>query len=309
MTESGLALFPITALICDTTSLENDALFEKALSLVSSHRREKVLRTKHRDMQASSLGAGLLLAHILMENNIDINTLEIGTNKHGKPYFKNCDILFSLSHSGKMASCAVSFGWGGGRKKNLRDKNMESSQKGSPREAEIRLDRSEYSAASGGMESPAEGVHTPRGVPGIGIDIERISRAKNGTAQKLANRFFSKAEADLINNADSHALNAESRIPDHGAGISNRTEILFTEIWTRKEAYAKRLGVPLTHIIHESLPASGENGFFFYTFTAPDAAPEYVVSLCTDKKTNPALRGVCIEEILNSVQSSSDLLC
>ncbi len=308
MTESGLALFPITVLICDTAPLENDALFEKALSLVSSHRREKVLKTKHRDMQASSLGAGLLLAHILRENNVDINTLEIVTNKHGKPYFENCDILFSLSHSGKMASCAVFFGGVAGREKNLRDKNMESSQKESPGEADIRLDSPGYSAASGGMKSPAEDLHTPRGVPGIGIDIERISRAKSGTAQKIANRFFSKTEAGLINNADSHALNAESRIPDHGAEISNRTEILFTEIWTRKEAYAKRLGVPLTHIIHKSLPASGENGFFSYTFTAPDAAPEYVVSLCTDKKTNPALRGVCIEEILNSVRSSSDLL-
>ena len=54
-----------------------------------------------------SLGAGLLAAHVLKEHGAE--DFALSYNEHGKPYLTHHpDIHFNLSHSGRLAVCAVS---------------------------------------------------------------------------------------------------------------------------------------------------------------------------------------------------------
>lgn len=96
----------IKVIYMDTNIFENNELYEKALSLVSKDRKERISNFKTINPARLSLGAGLLLHIALRENGLDefINTLCY--EPYGKPYFKDINFHFSLSHSGKYAICA-----------------------------------------------------------------------------------------------------------------------------------------------------------------------------------------------------------
>ncbi len=117
--------------------LLREATARKALALLCPERAEKVLRCRTVTGQAHSLGAGLMLHYIRHEAvlNQDSDTIteegckpayitpqqivsvlekEPGNDftliygAKGKPYFKDEELYFSLSHSGDYVLCAVS---------------------------------------------------------------------------------------------------------------------------------------------------------------------------------------------------------
>ena len=83
---------------------------ELAEKSVSKERLKKAEKLKRAEDKKLSLGVELLLSYAIKElYNIDHKTLEYATCENGKPYFKNLpDVHFSLSHSGKIAMCAIS---------------------------------------------------------------------------------------------------------------------------------------------------------------------------------------------------------
>ena len=57
--------------------------------------------------KAQSLCAYLNLAICLQENGIDTKAFDIVRNPHGKPYFRDSDIFFSISHTDKYFAMAI----------------------------------------------------------------------------------------------------------------------------------------------------------------------------------------------------------
>ena len=100
-----------TTYIMDLNKLNNDAVFERYFSQMPDKRQEKILRSKHRMDKNRSLGAGILLAHGLLANGIELKNAVIREGEYGKPYLAGVrtekaqqDIFFSLSHSGDYAA-------------------------------------------------------------------------------------------------------------------------------------------------------------------------------------------------------------
>ena len=93
---------------CDVQPLSDPALFYRAMSLLPwEERREKVLRFRFEKDRQLCLGAGLLLVQALRQAGV--HDLSLRRLANGKPVLANCpDIHFNLSHSGRLAVCAVS---------------------------------------------------------------------------------------------------------------------------------------------------------------------------------------------------------
>ena len=94
--------------IADCDSLKDEALFEKLFSCVKRERQQKIEKMRFDKDKRLSLGAELLLINALNDFNIDYENAEFCYGENGKPYLKNNEIFFNLSHSGKYAACAVS---------------------------------------------------------------------------------------------------------------------------------------------------------------------------------------------------------
>lgn len=86
--------------------LLDEHLFLYFYDKVSSYRKQKIDRLKMPEDKRLSLLSGLLLEYAL--NDIGEVDKEILEDENGKPHLKDCDINFSLSHSGNVAMCAVS---------------------------------------------------------------------------------------------------------------------------------------------------------------------------------------------------------
>lgn len=90
-----------------TGFLDDEPVFNKKLTFVSTKRREKVLSYKTREDQKRSLAAGLLLERILNERGYSGE--QVAADENGKLYLPGVDdFFFSLSHSGEYAACVVS---------------------------------------------------------------------------------------------------------------------------------------------------------------------------------------------------------
>lgn len=84
--------------------LENDIdeeLFNEFLKYVSDKKAEKILRYRHKKDQLRSLIGDVLIRNILCDElSINNENLEFATNSYGKPYLKNYNKNFNISHSG-----------------------------------------------------------------------------------------------------------------------------------------------------------------------------------------------------------------
>lgn len=91
----------------------------------------------------------------------------------------------------------------------------------------------------------------------VGVDIEQVKTANI----KIANRFFTKEEAEYLNEVDEE-IRAQA----------------FTEIWTRKESYVKAVGMGLTLPLNQFSIVNGEHSFF--SWYQPKG---YCISVCTQE--------------------------
>lgn len=92
----------------DVSVLENPALYAKAYAAASPQRREKADKYKHGSDKYLALGAEILLRYGLSQAGLSELPLLFELGEHGKPYIKDSDTFFSISHSGDWAVCAVS---------------------------------------------------------------------------------------------------------------------------------------------------------------------------------------------------------
>jgi len=91
----------------DVSPLENDILFNAAIGSLPPQRRKKAESLIKRSARNLSVGASLVLMHALNAAGYDAHSLEFATQKGGKPYIKNADIHFGITHSGTLAMCAA----------------------------------------------------------------------------------------------------------------------------------------------------------------------------------------------------------
>ena len=90
---------------CDCSKEQSLALYEK----LSKDRKDKVDRLKQRELADKQILIGAFLCHCL-GNYLDtsLNRVEFEYNDRGKPFIKDSNLHFNLSHSGDYAVLAVS---------------------------------------------------------------------------------------------------------------------------------------------------------------------------------------------------------
>ena len=84
---------------------EEEAL---SLSLLVESRREKVRMIKGEENRSRSIAAGLLLRHMLLEEQIPYAEESFRLGEHGKPRLKKDGVFFNLSHAGTYVAGALS---------------------------------------------------------------------------------------------------------------------------------------------------------------------------------------------------------
>lgn len=95
--------------MADVSPLRDRRVFDRMLEQVPEYRRRKICAYQFERDRMLSLGAGLLLKKALAAKGIADDTTVYGQN--GKPYLSaHAGIHYSLSHSERMAMCAVSEG-------------------------------------------------------------------------------------------------------------------------------------------------------------------------------------------------------
>lgn len=87
----------------DCGCLEDPALFESFYALQPAWRKKNIDSMRFAKDKRLSLGAGILLCHALPGTDPEA----VNTGENGKPYLKNADVFFNLSHAGQFALCAV----------------------------------------------------------------------------------------------------------------------------------------------------------------------------------------------------------
>lgn len=90
----------------DVTPLQDKAIFKTLYDSVSPYRKNKVDKIALFEDKALSVGAELALRECLKEFGAEFGDIDFVEN--GKPVFKNNDLKFNLSHSGKYAMCVAS---------------------------------------------------------------------------------------------------------------------------------------------------------------------------------------------------------
>ena len=93
--------------IANINLLDDKNTYDKAYQSLSNQRREKVDKLKFVNDKKLSILSEILLKKALIELNVDSN-IELTYNKYQKPYLKNNDIYFNISHSGEYVICAIS---------------------------------------------------------------------------------------------------------------------------------------------------------------------------------------------------------
>ncbi|MDY3829048.1 MAG: 4'-phosphopantetheinyl transferase superfamily protein [Clostridium sp.] len=95
--------------ILDTDILNDDYIYNKLYSALSSYRQEKIERFRFRKDKNLSLGAGVLIDVMLREFNLFEKNMTYSLGENEKPTFSEYkDIHFNVSHSNNKVICAVS---------------------------------------------------------------------------------------------------------------------------------------------------------------------------------------------------------
>lgn len=97
----------INVCYADVTPLQNDTLYQAAVDRLPTFRQKKAAALRTRNARNLSVGAFLVLQEALKMRGYDTQSLQFNVFKSGKPYIKNCELHFSLSHSGNIAMCAI----------------------------------------------------------------------------------------------------------------------------------------------------------------------------------------------------------
>jgi len=98
----------LTVAVADVGALIDEAALGKALTAVSPYRRDKALAYKMPVGRALSVGAALLTDVLLQRFGLRESDMTYVIGGHGKPRFAaHPELHFSISHSGRLAACAM----------------------------------------------------------------------------------------------------------------------------------------------------------------------------------------------------------
>lgn len=93
----------------DIDLLEFSSLIKKFDKIISSERKKKISNFKFdSDKKRSLLGEILILYALIFDFSINIKDIHFLKTRFGKPYLKNLNLHFSISHSNAYVVCAVS---------------------------------------------------------------------------------------------------------------------------------------------------------------------------------------------------------
>lgn len=90
--------------IANVSKLQDPKDFPDIMEGLSEARKQKILRYRVQDVRVQSLGASLLLKHVLHLHGASLEEIHYG--EHGKPELDH--LYFNLSHSHDIAVCVVS---------------------------------------------------------------------------------------------------------------------------------------------------------------------------------------------------------
>lgn len=115
--------------ISNVDCLEDKALFDEYYNCVNASRQKKIDKIRFESDKRLSLGVELLLKKALIDNGIDYENAGIVFGENGKPYIKDNEIFYNLSHSGSFVCCAVSDSEIGIDAENIKRANLKISEK------------------------------------------------------------------------------------------------------------------------------------------------------------------------------------
>ena len=78
--------------------------YDKILKL----KKDKINKLKNYDSKIRSIIGEMLLKELLVKNNVSYNSLDYYINEYGKPYLKDNNIFFNISHSFDYVITAIS---------------------------------------------------------------------------------------------------------------------------------------------------------------------------------------------------------
>ena len=82
--------------------------YDKCLQLMEKNRLEKVLKTSHEQTRRMSVFAEWKAKNLIAETlNIPLSEVDFCYSEKGKPYLKDGEFHFSISHSGEWAAVAL----------------------------------------------------------------------------------------------------------------------------------------------------------------------------------------------------------
>ena len=92
----------------DIRNLLNKNEYETRLANASSYRKEKINKCTLQQKALENLAAAAVIDEAVKQFGLREKQINYGFGEVGKPYIKNTDIHFNISHSGDYAVCVVS---------------------------------------------------------------------------------------------------------------------------------------------------------------------------------------------------------
>ena len=77
----------------------NDNDIESFYERIPKNKRDKINKIKNSNARKRSIVGEILLSKLLTKNNLSYDNLEYYINDYGKPYLKNNNLFFNISHS------------------------------------------------------------------------------------------------------------------------------------------------------------------------------------------------------------------
>lgn len=97
----------IQVFYCDITPFQNQMLYERYYAFASEERKKHICVLHKKEDRQRALAGWLMLQCALNDQKIAKAQRRIVCAENGKPYLADHTIRFSISHSGKVALCAV----------------------------------------------------------------------------------------------------------------------------------------------------------------------------------------------------------
>ncbi len=224
-------------------------LFEKGLSLVNETRRKKVLACKQEADRCRSLAAGLLVRYACGQIGYDYDAMHFSEGRNHKPLAEN--MHFNLSHSGDFAAIVIG-------------------------DAEAGIDIECLLYRFGGARGKERffGVLERCFTEEELAQVMRVSEAEEAEVPQQEMSTCEAKEACSSGNAQRH--DGKQQVVAGRLWLGEEAYMLATEIWTRKESYAKSSGIGLG-LDFSKISVLDEPGFTSYRM-----ADGYVISTYSD---------------------------